>query len=241
MIVRYIYTLYFLLSFLAPTICFAEENSDKDIGYFNAATQMDVAGDEKTASQIYYALLQSENNDVSIASALTLAQKFVKVEDFHSAVKYYKWILQQRPDFAQARFELALCYMKLKRWNQADYQLRLALSAKDLTEEAKQLMLYYRFLIKQNKNWNIWFNLGAAPDNNINNGKGGTECVNTIFGPLCNTLKEPESAIGMNLTLGGSYEFSLSDQWRWKSEANIYSNTYTNHDYDDLYLFAATG
>jgi hypothetical protein len=33
----------------------------------------------------------------------------------------------------------------------------------------------------------------------------------------------------------------LSDHWRWKSDANIYSNTYNNHDYDDLYLSASTG
>jgi len=240
---RNIFALLFLFIIGFSSVCFAEQNKDvdKDVDYFNTAMKIDISGDQKTASQIYYALLQSENTDVSLASALTLAQKFVAAEDFQAAIKYYKWILQQKPDFSQARFELALCYMKLNRWNQADYQLRLALAAKDLPDDAKQLMIFYRFLIKQNKSWNIWFNFGAAPDNNINNGKGGTECINTIFGSLCHTLKEPESAVGANLSLGGTYEFTLSDQWRWKSEANIYSNTYTNHDYNDLYLFAATG
>ena len=237
---RYFFALCFLFVFSLPFDCFSAP-VDKDIDYFNTAMKMDINGDEKNASQIYYALLQSENNDVSIASALQLAQKFVAAEDFESAIKYYKWILQQKPDFAQARFELALCYMKLKHWNQADYQLRLALASKDLTNEAKQLMLYYRFLIKQNKNWNIWFNFGATPDTNINNGNGGNECINTVFGPLCNTLKNAESVVGTNLTLGGSYEFNISDNWRWKSEADIYSNTYNNHEYDDLYLSGYTG
>ena len=57
----------------------------------------------------------------------------------------------------------------------------------------------------------------------------------------CNELVEPVSAVGLNLTLGGSYEFKLSDQWRWKSDANIYTNVYDKHDYDDLYISASTG
>ena len=234
---RYIFAFLFVSILYVP--CFAQD--DKDIIDFNTAMQMDRVGDEQNAAQIYYGLLGSENEIVSLNSALALAQKFVAKEDFESAVKYYRWILQQKPDFAQARFELALCYMKLKYWNQADYQLRLALSAPDLPDNIKQLMMYYRFLIRQNKNWNVWFNFGAAPDNNVNYARGGEECINTIYGVLCRQLPEPEKAVGFNFSVGGNYEFTLSDSWRWKNEALIYSNTYNKHKYDDLYAIVSSG
>ena len=114
--------------------------------------------------------------------------------------------------------------MHTKQWYRADYHLRLAMAGADLPDNVRQIMNYYRWIVRQNKNWNVWFNFGAAPDNNINNAIGGTECVNTIFGPMCRDLSDPESAIGYNFSLGGNYEFKLSDHWRWKSDAFVYSN-----------------
>lgn len=161
--------------------------------------------------------------------------------DFDTAIDIYRDILDAHPDLARVRFELAVCYMKTKQWYRADYQLRLAMAGNDLPDNIRQMMNYYRYVIRQNKNWNVWFNFGAAPDNNVNNATGGQECVMTPLGPLCHNLVEPESAVGFNLAFGGNYEFKLSEQWRWKTEAGIYSNTYTLHNYDDLYLYASTG
>ena len=231
----------FCLLFLFPQIVFAEELSKTDLDYFNNAIELEKSGDEEEASKIYTELLKSNDKSVSLSSALILAQKIVKQERFSDAVKYYQWILQQDPQLTQARFELALCYMKLGYWSSADYQLRLALSSKNLTSEAKSLMEYYRFLIRQNKNWNFWFNIGAAPDNNINNATGGEQCVNYLGMVLCNQLAEKEKAVGFNVSFGGSYENKLSDNWRLRHEAMIWSSTYDKKEYDDLYLTYTMG
>ena len=157
------------------------------------------------------------------------------------AIRIYRKLLDEKPDLVKIRYELALCYMKKEQWHRADYHLRLAMAGENLPDDVKKMMAYYRYVIRQNKRWNIWFNLGAAPDNNINNGNGGEECVVNGWGRFCRDLKEPETAVGVNLTLGGNYEFVLSDHWRWKSDANVYSNMYDKHEYDDLYLTASTG
>lgn len=161
--------------------------------------------------------------------------------DYQKAIQIYRTILDSQPSLARVRFELAICYMETDQWYRADYQLRLAMAGKDLPENVRQMMEYYRYVVRQNKNWNVWFNFGAAPDNNVNNASGGQECIITIFGPLCRNLIEPESAVGLNFQFGGDYEFKLSNQWRWKSEAGLYTNVYDLHDYDDLYLYASTG
>lgn len=170
-----------------------------------------------------------------------LGQISARQGDYDTAIKIFRKMLDSQPDLARVRFELAMCYMHTKQWYRADYHLRLAMAASDLSDDVKRMMTYYRYIARQNKNWNVWFNFGAAPDNNVNTATGGTECVNTIFGPMCRELTEPESAFGFNFVLGGNYEFKLGEHWRWKSDANLYSNIYNKHDFDDLYLSASTG
>ena len=198
-------------------------------------------GDYEHANQILTMMPQTNNLSVELERWFLLAQMEQHKGNYEEAVRIYRKILDDQPDLARVRFELALCYMKMGYWYRADYHLRLAMAGKDLPEDVKQMMAYYRYVIRQNKRWNVWFNFGAAPDSNINNGNGGEECIVNGWGRFCRNLTEPESVMGANLTLGGSYEFVLSDHWRWKSDANLYSNTYNKHNYDDLYLSASTG
>lgn len=231
---------------IQPIFCVWAESNTKE---FTVSTldAVKFAGDlvEKgnldTAEQILTKIPKMNNLSLEIERWFLLGQIAARRGDYNTAIDIFRKILDDQPDLARVRFELALCYMKMGYWYRADYHLRLAMAGKDLPDNVKQMMAYYRYLIRQNKRWNIWFNFGAAPDSNINNGNGGEECVVNGFGRFCRNLKEPESVLGANLTLGGSYEFVLSDHWRWKSDANIYSNTYNNHDYDDLYLSASTG
>lgn len=199
------------------------------------------SGDTEHATQILTMMPDTGNAELETERQFLLAQIASRRGDIDGAIRIYQKILDARPDAARVRFELALCYMHQGRWSRADYHLRLAMAGDDLSDDAKRMMNYYRYVVRQNKNWNVYFNFGAAPDNNVNNATGGDECLMTIFGPFCRKLSEPESAVGANFQLGGDYEFKLSDQWRWKSDASIYTNIYDKHDYDDLYLTAGTG
>lgn len=199
------------------------------------------SGDLEHANQILTMMPQMGNVALEIERWFLLGQIAQKQGDFESAIKIYQKILDGQPDLARVRFELATCYMHTKQWARADYHLRLAMAGKDLPDDVRAVMNYYRYIVRQNKNWNVWFNVGVAPDNNVNNASGGTEVYNHQWGTFYHELDEPEQAVGTNLTLGGNYEFKLSDQWRWKSEANIYSNVYNISRYDDLYLSFAMG
>lgn len=230
-----------MLILLSTGYLFASNKELSDRDYFVIAEQMETDGKTDNANQVFYRLLRSSDETVSLDSAFKLAQAAMQAERFEDAALYYRWMLQQNPNLPQVRFELALCYMKLEKWQQADYQLRLAMAAQDIPPAMQQIMFQYRYLIRQNKNWNIWFNFGAAPDNNVNNTIGGEECITTPYGVLCHQLPEPESVVGSNFVFGGNYEFKFGEHWRWKSDANIYTNIYNKHKFDDLYLSASTG
>ena len=199
-------------------------------------------GDYKTAMQILTKMPQTGNLPVEIERWYLIAQVEQRTGNIDAAIQIYQKILDDQPDLVKIRYELALCYMAKEQWYRADYNLRLAMAGKDIPDAIKQRMMYYRYIARKNKNWNVWFNFGAAPDNNVNQATGGKECIlwNGIFYG-CSKNPEPEKAVGYNLLLGGNYEFKLSDHWRWKNDANVYTNLYNKPKYDDLYLSSSSG
>jgi len=224
----------------------AESNSKQSVTV-SALEAVKMAGDMVDVGNYDNALFiltnmpQTNNLPVEIERWYLLAQIEQKKGNVDEAIKIYRKILDDQPDLAKVRYELALCYMMKHQWYRADYHLRLAMAGKDIPDAVKQRMMYLRYVARQNKRWNAWFNFGAAPDNNVNQASGGEEYIRNEWGEFHRVLPEPEKAVGYNFMLGGNYEFKLSEQWRWKNEGNIYTNIYNKHKFDDLFLSAATG
>lgn len=242
----------FLLLCILPAVCGAapriEQTSNNQteitmsaLDAVKMAGNLIDRGDFEHASQILTKMPETNSLPVEIERWYLLAQIAQKQGDYENAIKIYRKLLDEQPDLVKIRYELALCYMHQKKWYRADYHMRLAMAGDDIPEDVKRNMMYYRYVIRQNKNWNVWFNFGAAPDNNINQVAGGEECITNEWGVFCRQLPEPISAVGYNMTLGGNYEFKLNRHWRWKSDANLYTNVFNKHEYDDLYFGASTG
>ena len=223
------------------------ESTDTKTVLVSALDAVKIAGDlvysgqYDKADDILSKMPQTNNLQVEIERWYLLAQIEQKKGNIDEAIRIYRKILDQQPDLVKIRYELAICYMMKEQWYRADYHLRLAMAGNDIPEEIKERMLYLRYVARQNKNWNLWFNFGAAPDNNVNQAVGGRECIKDEWGIFCRDLPEPEKAVGANLMVGGNYEFKLSDHWRWKNDAMFYTNIYDKHKYDDLYLSSSTG
>ncbi len=157
------------------------------------------------------------------------------------AIKLYRKVLDEQPDFVKARFELALCYMEDKQWYRADYYLRLALGAEYLPNDVRQLMEQYRYLVRQNKNSDFWFEFGDVPDMRASLSNNNSGCFGNEKTGVCEKLKESKDESGVNLAAGADYEFVLSDNWRWKNDAMLYTNIYDKKSYNDIFLAGSTG
>ena len=182
-----------------------------------------------------------QQKELEIERLYLLAQIATKENKIDEAIDIYYFILEHQPNISNIRFRLAELYLIRKDWIRADYHYRLALADKELPIVIQNRIKQALYYIRQNKNYNFWFNFGIAPDNNINNTTSGEQCVMTMFGPMCNTLDEPEKDVGLNITVGGNYEFKLSDNWRFRNEALIYSLKYQDKKYDDIYLSYVLG
>lgn len=179
--------------------------------------------------------------ELEIERLYLLAQIATKEHKYDEAIDIYYFILDHEPNIPNIRFRLAELYLLKEDWWRADYHYRLALAHKDLPLPVQYRIRQALYYIRQNKNWNVWFNFGVAPDNNINNTTSGEQCVMTMFGVMCNTLDEPEKDVGFNVTVGGNYEFKLSENWRLRNEAMIYNSKYSDKKYDDTYLYYVLG
>lgn len=169
------------------------------------------------------------------------AQIARKKGDIKEAIRLYRKALDERPDFARARFELALCYMDDGHWDRADYYLRMAMAAEDLPDDVKQVMESYRYLVRQNKNWDFWFDYDSVPDTRANIIDTNNGCMGDGSGGVCEQLTETKDAVGLYFAAGADYEFKLSDNWRWKSDAEFHTDLHKETKYNDLYLAGSTG
>ena len=179
--------------------------------------------------------------ELEIERLYLLAQIAELEHKYNEAIDIYYFILNYQPDIPNIRFRLAELYLKQEDWWRADYHYRLALANKDLPQLIQYRIKQALYYIRQNKNWNLWFNFGVAPDNNVNNTTYGEQCVMTMFGVMCNTLDEPEKDVGFNVTIGGNYEYKLSENWRIRNEALVYNSKYSDKKYDDTYLYYVLG
>ena len=169
------------------------------------------------------------------------AQMALKKGDIKDAIHLYRKVLDERPDFARARFELALCYIADGRWDRADYYLRMAMASENLPDDVNQVMESYRYLVRQNKNWDFWFDYGGAPDTRASIADSNSGCIGGVKNGMCEQFTETKDVTGIYFAAGADYEFKLSDDWRWKSDAEFHTNLYEGNQYNDLYLAGSTG
>ena len=169
------------------------------------------------------------------------AQTALKKGDIEEAIHIYRRILDERPDFVRARFELALCYIADERWDRADYYLRMAMAAENLPDDVKQVMESYRYLIRKNKNWDFWFDYGVAPNARASIADSNNVCMGDVRNGICEQLTDVKDKSGTYFGAGADYEFKLSDDWRWKSDTEFHTNLYEKDKYNDLYLSGSTG
>lgn len=188
-------------------------------------------------------LLQSisfKELDYEIERLFIIGQIDMIEKNWEGAIEVFSKILEINPKIARVRLDLALAYLQNGSFYKADYNLRLAL-AEPLPQEVIYNVQRFLYMLRSNKNWNVWFSLGVAPDTNINNGRRGTQCISTVWGVLCNQLPGAEKAIGYNVSFGGNHEWRLSEQFRIKTDAAVIISKYEDDSYDDFMLTGSVG
>lgn len=110
---------------------------------------------------------------------------FIAVEsgDLNTAEAQFRAILERNPKQTRVRLELGRVMLMKGKNSAADYHFRLAAEDKDLPPEIAKTVRNIRSVLRDKRIWRFNFNLGLAPDSNINSATSA-ETVNINFGPF---------------------------------------------------------
>jgi tetratricopeptide (TPR) repeat protein len=220
-----------LLLLLPPTA----HSEPRTIPLPDAARLAISLGDLKAAEDI---LVIALNADPSSTDALFLMGEVESREgSYDKAVPYYRRILVDHPGLVRVRLDLARALYETHDDEAAEYHFRLALADPDLPQSVIDNVYRYLAAIRQRKRYTFFFELGVAPDTNINAAPALDQV--TLFG-LPFTLSEPakqKSGVGIVVNTNGEYLTPLAPDIRLRTGASLYRAEYPGSDaFDDMQL-----
>jgi len=161
-------------------------------------------------------------------------------KDFARAEAKFRKILQDDPSLVRVRLELARTLFLAKKDEQADYNFRLAI-AEHPPEAVIRNIARFRETIRARRAWRFNFDIGVAPDTNINSATS-KETVD-LFGLPFKLNDSARAKSGVGLVASGDASVRL---WRF-AKVPLYVGAYGrlvrygNHDFDDIYVGGEAG
>lgn len=162
-----------------------------------------------------------------------------------SAIKHFRAALKDHPDQTRVRLELARALMLKGERSAADYHFRLAESQRDLPDEVLATIRSSRGILRADRDWRFNFDVGFAPDTNINNATAAeTVNVNLGFGTLPLQLDDAarqRSGIGQTASFSGSLRLPLSEKVGLLIDGDGQGTNYSGSIADDYLVQVAVG
>jgi hypothetical protein len=165
--------------------------------------------------------------------------------DAKTAEKRFRNVLKNQPEQTRVRLELARALFAQRKFDGADYQLRLAQDDEDLPEDIARIISNTRSAIRSRRNWRFGFDFGFAPDSNINSATSA-ESVDVTFGSSTFEIDLDEDArarsgIGATASMYGSLRLPASEAMALVLDANADMVRYENRQFNDTFVQFAAG
>ena len=167
---------------------------------FKRADQAEKSGDWATAQTIYRALAQDSNLDIRNEARFRHAELLTRLHKPAEAAVLYRAILDEKPDAARVRLELAAVLAQMGDLSRARRELR-QVQAGGLPPEVAQVVNQYAAALRSVKPWGGSFELALAPDSNINRATDA-KTLDTVVAPL-NLSDEARQRSGLGLKGSG--------------------------------------
>lgn len=165
--------------------------------------------------------------------------------DHKAATGFFREILERHPEQTRVRLELAKTLMAQRKFQSADYHLRLAENDDDLPEEVVRMIGNARSIIRSNRRFTFGFDFGFAPDTNINSATA-LETVDINFGPHRLPIELDDNArkqSGLGLTASAFAKMRVPTGDRLAIVADLDTNAvrYEDSDFNDYTAQIAAG
>lgn len=160
--------------------------------------------------------------------------------DYRHAEAMFRRILDRDPSLLRVRLELARTLFMEKKDEQADYHFRLAAAENPPAPVARNIMLF-REAIRARRSWRFNFEVGFAPDSNINSATD-KQTVD-IYGLPFRLDPTARARSGTGTFIGGDASVRLDRFGKVPIYVGAYGRwlRYRDHHFDDAYAGAEAG
>ena len=160
--------------------------------------------------------------------------------NYRNAEASFRRILDRDPGLLRVRLELARTLFMERQDEQADYHFRLAAAAHPAAQVSRNIVRF-REAIRARRAWRFNFDVGFAPDSNINSATD-KESVD-IYGLPFTLDPSARARSGTGTFVGGDASVRLNRFGRVPIYLGVYGRwlRYRDHDFDDAYAGAEAG
>ncbi|MED5546387.1 MAG: surface lipoprotein assembly modifier [Pseudomonadota bacterium] len=207
------------------------------IEVFGVAERMAKAGHPDEAIRLYEALNQDQNADVRAEARFRKGLLLASLERYREAAIAFRALLDEQPEAARVRLELARVLAAMGNEGAARRELR-QVQATGLPEEVARAVGQFDAALRSYKRAGLRLELALAPDTNINRATE-VRTLDTVIAPL--TLSEDaraQSGLGLRVSGDAYWKVPIGRGFSLVPRVNSLATLYRESAFNDI---TATG
>lgn len=169
-----------------------------------------------------------------------------ETKNYDEAIANFRAILADDPKQTRVRLELARALLLKGDQGAADHHYRLAQQDRALPPEIAATVRSTRGIIRDQRNWSFRFDVGLAPDTNINNATSA-EQIDLLVSPnnrlpfTLNPDARAKSGLGLTGSFSGGLRLKQSDTVALLIDGDGQFTAYEQGDFNDYMVQLAVG
>lgn len=208
---------------------------------FDLADTARLSGDLELAEEAYRALATNPNIAIRNEARFRLALMMAETQQrYREAAVLLRTILDEQPDIARVRLELARIQALLGNFSEARRELRAA-EAVGIPPEVERLVRFFTSTLANQKRAGFNIDVAFAPDSNINRATR-SDTLETIVGDF--DLSEDaraRSGLGLSLQTRGFVRATLNSGTNWLAQIGASGRFFQESAFNDHSLVTQTG
>ena len=210
------------------------------IEVFNLAGKLSEAGQIAAAAKLYDALARDPDPEIRAEARFRKGMMYAAAKHYEQAAEAFRALLNEKPDAARVRLELARVLAAMGDESGARKQLRQA-EASGLPPDVAVTVDQFARTIRSPKRFGGSIRLAIAPDSNINRATQ-SRTLDTVIAPIV-LSRDARATSGVGLDVSGQTfaKFGVADDLSIVPRLSGSADLYREHEFNDISGVALLG
>ncbi|WP_126174419.1 surface lipoprotein assembly modifier [Altericroceibacterium xinjiangense] len=210
------------------------------IEVFAVAERAQSAGQNEEAIRLYDALTQDRNADVRAEARFRKGMLLAALTRYREAATTFRALLDEKPDAARVRLEMARVLALMGDESGARRELR-QVQATGVPEQVARAVGQFDAALRSHKRAGLRLEFALAPDTNINRATE-VRTINTVIAPLTlSSDARAQSGLGVRLSGEGYWKIPVGAGISVVPRINSLATFYSKSEFNDITTTALVG